>query len=255
MSLTSEPATHVKKINWVKTQGVEWDFELEHGSNTVTGAMSYGDDFEGWLARAPALQSAHPDIPALRLKKIKASREEGDKIKVGLAYECNDPEATYPGRDRGPQIRYSIEAGGGEEPLLTNKLFHDLTNAEKEAALQLVNSSKGPEDFTAAAGKITSVNGLKLIAKVRKGIDSYRAFGVVWVERFTTTRLDDVELTKIYTTVSQPPGDCPEAGADYNWLRLPPGVSPHEDGKTWDLENRWELSLFGKWDADLYPAG
>jgi hypothetical protein len=256
MNATSlSPATHEKKINLKKTEAVEWELEIDFSETKVPATFTYTDEYDGWLSRAPVAYSAHPELAGMKLQKIKGSRQPGGIIKVTLSYECTDPEAVYPGRAKGKIKRYHMEPGGGEEPLLTNKLFKDLPDAEKEAGLQLVSSAMSSADFTTATAALTSEAGIKLIEKVRKGYQGYRAFGVVWVERFTTKTLADVELTKIYKTVSTPPGGCPEAGNDYDWLRLPPGVNPHDDGESWDIENRWELSLFGKWDPDFYPAG
>ena len=246
---------HVNKINLKQVQSVDWTFEIEVGSNKVVGSIAYSDDFNNFLARAPALQSAHPDIPALLLHKLTAKRIDGDMVIVTLAYENNDPDAQYPGREKGKIKRYHAEPGAGEEPMLTNDIFKDLTDTEKQAALELVASGKSAEDFTKAEAKLTSEMGIKFVAKVRKGIEGFRAPGLVWVERFTTKDLADMELSKIFKTTDSPPGDCPDAGSERNWLRLQPTVNPHEDGKTFDLENRWELSLPGKWDPDFYPAG
>lgn len=245
----------VKKTNVVKLDSVDWEFEMEVGSNKVIGKGVYRDTYPGWMTRAPAFNSNHPDIPALLLKKINAKRVDGDMIDVSLGYECNNPEANYPGRPAGKIKRYHMEPAMGEEPLLTNYIFKDLTDTEKDAAQALLASGKTSEDFATAVGILTSTGGVKFIAKVRRGMEAYRSPGLVWVERFSTTNLDDVELTKILKTVASPPGDCPSAGANRDWLRLAPTVNPHDDGETWDIENRWELSLEGKWDADFYPAG
>lgn len=247
--------SNVKKINIAATQSVDWEFEIEVGATKVPATLSYTDNFEGWLSRAPILNSTHPDIPALLLKKIKGSRQEGEIIKVTLSYECNNPDTRYPSREGGKIKRYHMEPGAGEEPLLTNYLFKDLTDSEKQAALELLASSKKTEDFSNAAAALTSEQGIKLVAKVRKGIEAYRSPTLVWVERFTTKTLSDINLPKILKTTSSPPGDCPAAGNERNWLRLAPAVSPEEDGVYFNIENRWELSLPGGWDPDLYPAG
>lgn len=245
----------VKKINLLKTESVDWTFEIEFGKASIPGMITYCDDYENWLTRTPAAYSDHPTIPALKLKKLSGSRIEGDMIKVTLLYECNDPDAEYPGRPKGKIKRYHMEPGAGEEPLLTNFLFKDFTTAEQEAAGKLLASSKGAADYAEAATALTSAAGTKFIAKVKKGIEAYRSPTLIWVERFTTNNLDDVELTKLLKTTNSPPGDCPSAGGDRNWLRLAPAVSANDDGATWDIENRWELSLPGKWDPDFYPAG
>lgn len=239
----------------VKTEGVDWEFGISVGSNKVTATGTYEDLYVGWLSRAPLMGSAHAELPALELKELKAKRQEGMKIAVTLSYESDDPEATYPNGESGKVKRYHMEPGAGEEPLLTNHLFKDLTDAEKEAANELASGAKAPADFAKATGVLTSEAGIKFVQKIRKGIEAYRAPTLVWVERFTTKTLDDVELTKILKTTEAPPGGPPSAGATRNWLRLAPAVTPNENGKTWNIENRWELSLPGKWDPDIYPAG
>lgn len=245
---------NVVKHNVVKLEDVEWEFELEVGSNKVTAKGGYRDDYENWMARCPIPGSAHPDITALTLKKISAKRQEGWVIDVKLSYECNDPDANYPGREKGKIKRYHMEPSAGEEPLLTNQLFKDLTDAEQQVIIGLMNSGKQAGDFSYATENTSSEQADKAIAKIRKGIEAYRNPGLIWVERFSTNTLADVELPKILKTVAEPPGNAPSAGSERDWLRLAPTVNPHDDGKTWDIENRWELSLPGKWDPDLYPA-
>jgi hypothetical protein len=120
----------VTAVNLALTEAVEWTLEIEDGSNKVVGTFAYTDAFEGWFPRAPTMKSAHPDLPALRLKKIKPSREEGGIVRVHLTYEANNPEATYPGRAAGAIKRYAMEVTTTEEPLLTNALFKDLEDEE-----------------------------------------------------------------------------------------------------------------------------
>jgi len=251
----SDPSANVVKRNVVKLDQVEWEFSISASSNKVTAKGVYQDDYPSWMSRMPDTNSPHPEIPALLLMEIKATRIPGDMITVSLSYECTDPDAEYPGRKKGPIKRYHMEPSAGEEPLLTNDIFADLTDPEKEAAQELLASSRTSEDFTKAGTILTTEAGLLVLEKVRKGAEAYRSPGLIWVERFTTNNLDDVELPKILKTTDTPPGPCPDAGADdRNWLRLAPTVNPHDDGKTFDIENRWELSLPGRWDPDFYPA-
>lgn len=252
MSTASEAVVNAGTTT--KTEGVLWHFHFELGSTKVTAKGVYRDQYENWMNRCPTPGSPHPDIPALSLKEIDANRIEGDLIDVNLGYECNDPDAQT-GRGGGKIKRYHMEPGAGEEPLLTNDLFKDLSETEQEAANGLINSGKTKADFETAKTALTSAAALKLLSKVRKGVEAYRNPSLVWIERFTTNTLNDVELSKILKTTSNPPGNAPAPGENRNYLRLPPLVSPHDDGKTWDIENRWELSLKGKWDPDIYPAG
>lgn len=251
MSLFSD-TTHERKINIKKTESVEWECEFDFNSNKVPASICYVDDFAGWIGRAPKAFSAHPDIPELALVKIKGSRLDGNLIKVTLSYESNNPEATYPGRE--PQLvkRYALEPTTGEEPLLTNAIFKDISDAEKESIQQLIASSKTRADFATAETAVASEAGKKAISKIRKGTEAYLNPGLVWTERFTTKNLDDLDLGKILTTTNKPPGPCPSSGSERNWLFLSGPASPHDDGRSWDIEKRWQLSEKGKWDTDLY---
>lgn len=254
MSYPTDPP--VVKLNLTKTENVDWTYEIERGSNKASGTISYTDDFSGWDARVPLLESTHPTLTNLQLKKISAKREEGDQIKVTLTYENFNPTSTNPGRPTATSIkRYHMEPTGGEEPALTSALFAALSDAEKDAANQLATSSKTVADFATATAALTSVPGILFISKIRKGIEAYHSKGLFWVEKFSTEALaTSVSLSTIWKTTSSPPGSCPAAGTDRNWLRHPPTVTPHDDGLTWDIENRWELSLPGKWDPDFYPT-
>lgn len=242
------------KRNVVKLEGVEWKGKMDFATGKLTISGTYRDDYNNWMVRVPAAQSANPDIPAALLQNFDFSRVEGDMIDVTLNYESTNPSSTYPGNP-GKVKRYHMEPGMGEEPLTTSDLFDELTDDEREAARELLNSSKTKDDWTTAKNALTTTPGILFISKVRKGMEAYRMPGVVWVERFTTDDLDDVELDKVLKTTENPNGPCPSGGSSYNWLRLAPTVSPHSDGKTWDMENRWELSLSGKWDPDFYPSG
>lgn len=243
-----------QKISVTQTEGVDWEFEIENGSNKVTAMGTYTDDYEDWMARAPNGGSPHPDFPALRLKKLKGKRTPGLMIEVTLNYEAFSAEFTFPGREAGKIKRYGIDPSTTEEPLLTNHLFKDLSDAEKEALQELMTSSKSDDDFTKASEKVKSEAGLKALGKIRLGIEAYLNPGLVWVERFTTKNLDDLELDKILTTTDSPPGNIPSTEDERNWLYLAGPASPLEDGEHWDIEKRWQLSEKGKWDPDLYPS-
>lgn len=242
----------IKKVNLKKTEAVEWELEIEAGSNTITATLAYTDEYEGWVARCPNLGSPHPDFPALRLKKIKPIREEGGIVRVRLGFEANDPEAQYPGRNPGKVERYSMDLSSTEEPLLTNEMFKDLPDDEAEALQELLQSARSKDDFTKASGAVSSGQGVKAIEKIRKGREAYLNPGMVWVERFTTKTLSDLDISSILTTTNSPPGPCPSAGSQRNWLYLGGTANPNDDGETWEVEKRWQLSEKGKWDSDLY---
>lgn len=247
------PSANVKKHNVVKLEAVDWEFEFELGSNKVIASGAYQDDYDNWWKRMPSLGSEHPDVPPLLLKKIKGKRKDGWLIDVTLSYESHDPDLTYPGREKQKIKRYTIEPGGGEEPLLTFAKLKDLDVQSQEALGELLGSSRTRDDFARATAAI-GANPLALFAleKIRKGIDAYRHSGIVWVERFSTSKLEDMECGKFYTIETEVPGSPPPLAEGANWLYIPGSATPHDNGKTWDMERRWEASLPGGWDEWFY---
>lgn len=249
----------VTHINVKKTEGVLWEFELEVGSNTVSCAGEYTDDYKDWLKRCPEANSAHPDFPALKLKKIKGKRQPGDLITVSLTYESNNPDADYPGREKGKIKRYSIRPNAGEEPFLTFHKLDDLEDASREAIGELLASSRTKEDFEKAIGTVglsgpDSTLATLAIGKIRKGIEAYKHAGIVWVERFTSSDINDLECDKFYTIDTAVPGNPPTLSDGANWLRIPGTAEPNEDGETWEIERMWEASLRGGWDDWFYGS-
>lgn len=233
-------------------EDVEWEFEYETGAQKATGLLTYSDKFEGWLGRAPAPGSKHPDIPALLMRKLNGKRDAGGIVRVRVEYESNSGE--IPGRGSDKVKRYSLRPTAGEEHLLTNYQFKDLSDAEKQALLQLMASDKSAAAFSAALAVCTSEIGIKAVGKVRKGQEAYLSPGLEWVERFTTKNLDDLDLSKHLKTTENPPGPAPSPGSERNYLYIAGPAEPNDDGETWNIEKVWKLSERGKWDEDFYPA-
>jgi hypothetical protein len=253
IATATEPATNEIQIDLKKTECVDWSLKIVAESNKVSGGFAYTDKFEGWFSRAPTLNSAHPDVPALKLTEISPTRQDGGLVKVSLSYECNDPDATYPGREKGKIKRYSIEPTEGEEPLLTFHKLVDLIDASKEAIGQLLSSSRTPADFAAATAAI-GADPLALFAvdKIRDSRETYLDGGLVWVERFMTKDLNDLELSKHLKIYADPPGDPPTLPEGCNWLYKAGPAAPQDDGESWEIEKRWFASNPGGWDDWFY---
>lgn len=250
--------THEKKIDLTKTESVEWDFEMDFASSTVPAVLTYTDDFDGWMKRVPEGYSSHPEIPVLTLKKFKGTRLEGGMIKVTLNYECSDPSAEFGFRGKGPIKRYNLEPSSGEEPLLTFHKLDEVSDDIKEALGELVASSRKREDFAKALAAISAGGppeplALLAIEKIRKGIEGYRHAGIMWVERFMTTNINDMDCAKFFT-IQTPPGNPPELVGGANWLYVPGTADVQSNGRSWEMERRWEASLKGGWDDWLYAA-
>lgn len=253
----SDPANEkITAINLLPTQSVDWDLEISADTNKITSTLAYEDDFKGWLSRAPVIRSNHPDVGTLLLRKIKGVRQEGYKIKVTLTYECNDPSATYPGREPGKIRRYTIEPQTGEESLLTFRKLKDLDLSSKEALQILFSSGRTKNDFDQAAFDLLTAgddpNANEAYKLIKNGTEAYEHAGIMWVERFSTKDLDDLQCAKFYKIDADVPGSPPTLADGRNWLYVPGTATPNADGESWEMERRWWESLDGGWDVWLY---
>jgi hypothetical protein len=242
-------------INLALTETVDYTIKYGVASPLVTGTMAYFDDFEGWMERAPRINSEHPDYPSLRLEDVDMERQEGGVAKVKLAYKSWSIEASYPGREPGPVKRYNLEISMSEEPLLTHDFFSDLEPDIVEGLQELMSGNRSKEDF-ARAREVLEGNepGVAALEMIARGTQAYYNPGLVWVERLTEKDLDGFELDKL-RTIMDPPGDPPSFGTDRDWLFI--GASPQQtdDGSFWTGERRWQLSEKGGWDENLYGTG
>lgn len=254
MSLTDDK-THERRISVTKTEAVEWEFEMDFASNKVPATVSYTDDFTNWLSRVPKANSNHPDYNALQLVKFKGSRIDGGMIKVTLYYESNSSEANYPGREPSLVKRYSLEPADYEESLLTFHKLKDLVDASKEAIGELLASSRTKTDFQKATTAI-GADPLALFAvdKIREGKEAYLNSGLMWVERFQTKNLEDLDLAQNLKIAASVPGNPPSLPAGANWLYRAGPASPNDDGESWEIEKRWMASGPGGWDTFFYGS-
>ena len=240
-----------KKLNVKKTPTHEYEYSVKAGDQKARAGGSYKDDYVGWRGRVPRLGSPHPEDSTMGLVAINAKREEGNQIKVNLEYESYTWEATYPGRPQSEERirRYDFEIATSEEPLLTHERFEDLDDAERVALSNLINGQETGEDGTNWADQVTSDLGLHALAKVRKGITHYLEPSFVWVERFSTKNLADIEIAQS-GEIMDPPGNAPDPGTR-TYLYLGCTGRHTEDGEYHEVERRWKLSGKGGWD-DLY---
>lgn len=245
----------VRKIDLTRTHTPVWTYRVRLGENKPSATLEYVDDFDGHASRMPELGSAHPDLDGLVLVEIDSSREEGSQIRVRLNYETYSIGASYPGRpsSEDPVKRYDFEIPTGEEPLLASPFFADLTAVERAAVQNIINGTENKEGGGTYAEDLTSELGAAVLEKIRAGTTHYLEPGFVWVERFNTPTLSDVEITKV-GEIMDPPGPRPNPGEFRDYLYLGATGRNSEDGNTWEVERRWQLSGKGKWDADLYAA-
>jgi hypothetical protein len=248
----SDSSTLVVKHNVQKTIEEGWTYKASAGSEKVSITGSYKDNFKGWMDRCPNFGSAEPSIPGMVLVDIIASEEPGDMIKVSLVYE-QTLKGDYPGRgkDHDTIKRYSVELSNGEEHILShNRYGSNLEDIELKALFAISNGTETKDEGAGNyADDITSELGLECLAKVRKGTVARKSCGIIWVEKFNTENLSDIEYSKFLKT-ELPPGGV--GGSANKWLYLGTPATESEQGGIFSLEKRWEYSPDG-WDAELYP--
>jgi hypothetical protein len=244
----------VVKKQVTKTITSDWKYSVGAGEEKATLTGSYKDDFAGWGDRCPLLNSASADIAGMVLVHISASREEGDIVKVELKYEATLHSSTYPGRDPAGGIikRYALAGSDGEEHILTHSRYEDLPEEEIKALFAISNGTEGKDEGGAYADDVTSELGIECLAKIRKGTVARKSTGMVWVEKFNTSDLNDLDRGNINKTML-PPGKAVDFGGEAkNWLYLTPNATEEAEGNVFAIEKRWEYSADG-WDLEMYP--
>jgi hypothetical protein len=248
------------KLNVIKAFDSTWEYEASAKDDKAKAVIAYKDDFAGWASRCPKFYSEHPDLPGLQLVDLKAKREDGDQIKVNLFYEVVDWTADYPGRSAGqtPTDRFYIDPSLSDEPILTFHKAEDLTEEELNALRVYQNSDRTQADYdTAAAVLAESANGSEFFDAIASGQEAVRIPRVIWIRKRSVKNLNQIAFSKI-GKIDDPPkdkDDNPETPSGYNWMYLPPIVNPSADGRTYDVEERWERSDESGWKTFFYgPA-
>lgn len=242
----------MRKISLEKTDSSDWKVKLDVASQKITGSLTYTDDEENWIARAPELGSAHPDFPGLLLSTLEATLQPGGIMSVQLSYEGNNPEASYPGRKARLIKRYHMELGTGEEPILRNQLFDNLSDDERQALQEYLGSDRSKEAYEKARAAVDPEPfSLAALKKLLKGIEAFLNPSLTWQESYTTKNLSDLDLEKV-GKIMDAPGPAPELGEGRNWLYMGANATMTNDGKFFDVTRSWQASLSGGWDPDLY---
>jgi hypothetical protein len=246
----------VVKNRVAKTITSDWKYSIGAGEEKATLTGSYKDNFAGWQDRCPVLNSDSPDIAGMKLVHLEANREEGDVIKVDLKYEATLHSNAYPGRhpEGGVIKRYAFAGSDGEEHILTHTRYAELDATEQKALFNISNGTEGKEESEGGgsyADDVYSELGLECLAKIRKGTVARKSTGMIWIEKYTTDDLTEIDRANILKTML-PPGKAGELGDIENWLYLTPNATEEAEGEVFALEKRWEYSANG-WDLEMYP--
>jgi len=238
-------------INVTKTFDSTWEYEVSAGEDKPTAQISYKDKFQGWASRCPLVNSSHPDIPPLKLEKIKAKREEGGRVKVDL-FDVALTNAGVPGRapeSASVTAKYYVQVANREEHILTNSFASEVSEEELKALYAISNGTVADENGVAYDSVIVSETGLALLAKIRKGNTHYVAGTIIYGERKVITSLSELNLS-LYGKQDMPPGGV--GGGASNWLYISASADPvNTDEVAWQADKQWQYSPEG-WDDDLY---
>lgn len=243
----------VDKLNVTKTFDSTWEYEVSAGEDRPTAHISYVDDFVGWASRCPLVNSSHPDIPNLKLEKIKAKRLDGELIQVDLSYIAM-AYAGVPGKP--PQseeatAKYYVQVAGREEHILTNPYAANLSEIELKALFAISNGTEKDEQGNAYKDVIESAEGLALLAKIYKGNVAYKTGTIIYGQRKVIRSLSELELSD-FGKRNMPPGNV--GGGAANWLYISASADPvPTDEQAWQADRQWEYSP-NEWDQDLYTT-
>lgn len=240
------------KINVVKTEGVEWEYEISSTTDKPSATIVYTDDFQGWGSRAPLLNTPHPDLPQLLLEKIKAKRKDGDQIEVTLSYVALT-EAGVPGKPAVSDSRtskYYLQGSTGEEHILTNAYCSDIPENELKALFAISNGTEEDKNGNSYADTIATEKGLNVLAKIRRGTVACKAGSIVYGQRKIIKDLSELEFDYLAKIYDVPPGPVVDDGNQ--WLYVGGSASPvNTDQKAWEMDRQWLYSPDG-WDDNLY---
>jgi hypothetical protein len=247
----------VVKVGVIPTADYTWEYDSEAGDSMVKSTLRYKDNYSGWIERVPEENTEHPDIPGMKLVKIKAIREEGDLIAVTLSYESTDFETAYPGRParEASLERFLADPNLNDEPLLTHPKFAALDPEYQEAISEYANSDRSEEDYATAAAICTdAATGLEFLNALRKGQDSWRAPNVIWSRKRIVKSLSEIPFASIgqITSVPKDPDNKPADVEGFNWMYLAPDLANTADGLAYEVTEYWERSYQGGWNAYFY---
>lgn len=241
----------VRKTNVQKNFDSTWEYEIASSEDRPSAQLAYKDDFVGWASRVPKLNSAHPDLPSLKLERIKASRQEGDQILVTLIYSSMSKTGNpgQPDKEDAGVKKYYVQYSSGEEHILTNEFAAELSETELTALYAISNGTLADESGTPYKDSVTSANGLALLEKITKGNVACKSGSLIYGERKVITTLEDINYAKL-NKIDTPPG--PVGGGENSWLYLSASAEPAPtDEEAWQLDRQWQFSPNG-WDTDLY---
>lgn len=202
----------------------------------------------------------------------------GGVVRVTLTYGIIDGENIGTGLDyeEPGEKNYTLNCSDGSASILLHPKFVNIPESEQVIAKALLDgtkvfdnvwrhktklmlSSSKPEDADtnwhpqetleqAIATVVKTDAGKMLIAKIKKGITTYNAEKITWIETSYVRSLSSLsELSKIDSPAGNPPS------INGNWRLTGATAKKSESGRFWEIDKTWTASDAGaKWDEDLY---
>jgi hypothetical protein len=199
----------------------------------------------------PPRFSPHPIWSGMLCTTVKMTGEDGGMVRIDANYD-----GALGGGGEGEfgevgEPEYSLDRTVSEEPLETHIRYLDhLSNQElaevRELAQNPVVDADGVPEEADTAG--WDVRKIELYDKLRRGFTSYLDAKQTWKVSKTQTAAPTgvANVGKIDT----PEGPAPTLPSDRNWINM--GVSYVRRGGLYVVEESWQASDRGGWDADIY---
>lgn len=256
----------------------------ETPSGTIT--CTFPGTLEGALAATPELGTSSEHLPEstreelgttvrvrLVLKNRTFSAGKDGSVNVVLKYGFREEDASS---SVSQSTEYQITGLERETSILLHPRYAAVPEREKLLAKALLDgtkifdnvwrhktklmlSSSKPEDADtnwhpqetleqAIATVVKTDAGKMLIAKIKKGITTYNAEKITWIETSYVRSLSSLsELSKIDSPAGNPPS------INGNWRLTGATAKKSESGRFWEIDKTWTASDAGaKWDEDLY---
>lgn len=201
----------------------------------------------------------------------------GAVISVTLTYGVIDGDSVGTGLEQPGEKNYTLNTVGGSASILLHPKFADVPESEKIVAkalldgtkpfdnvwrhkTKLILSSSKPEDADAnwhpqetleqaIATVVKTDAGKLLIDKIKKGITTYKAENITWMETSYATSAN--AATSDLSKIDSPSGNPPSING--NWRLTNATANKSDSGRFWTITKTWTASDVGaKWDEDLY---
>lgn len=202
------------------------------------GAANARETYRGFYSvlstQGPAIDSPHPDFPALLVSKKILQRDRSGLGTLFVEYAGLDPANP----ETLPAPVYELDRSTGSEPIDSHPFWDDIVAAAGGYAPEKVVTDEN--GVFIAFGK-NATGGLR-------GTQSYLNPQTTWTKTYVTNTQPSAvgNVGKIDT----PEGGAPSLDGDRNWLNL--GLRFTKEGGIYRAQQTWMASGPGGWNTHVY---